>query len=262
MRKIILFIILISPLTILSQVNRIDSGGLRQGKWQKKYPDGGLIYEGEFKDGKPVGEWTRYHETGQVKAKIRYSDNSDSAYVRLFDKRSSKIAEGYYINEKKTGKWTYYSNGKVISEENFLNGEKDGLSRNFYTSGEILDETEWRNGKKEGKYQAYFKGGKPYMQCKFSNDKRNGLCLTRFRNGRVEMEAYYLDNLRDGEWNFYDEKGDLLYTLKYEKGKILNKDLRDSIDNLEMQQLEKNRRAIPDPEKFMQNPAEYIMRQH
>ena len=69
--RIILILLLLLPLITLSQINQTDSTGKRQGLWKKQFPGGNLIYEGNFKDGKPVGEWKRYHENGQVKALIR-----------------------------------------------------------------------------------------------------------------------------------------------------------------------------------------------
>lgn len=259
MRFILAGFILLLPLLVFSQLNQTDANGLRQGKWQKTYPNGRLIYEGEFKDGKPVGEWTRYYTGGGVKAKIEYIENSDSSYAQLFNERGKKIAEGHYINEKKVGKWTFFSNNKKISEEHFVNGQKHGISKKFYPTGELFEKSEWRNGKQEGNYEVFFKNGKPYMQCKYSNGKRNGLCLSYFNNGRVEMEAHYNNNLRHNEWKFYNASGEFLYSLIYDKGKILNPGVRDSIANLQIQEMEKGRHSIPDPEKFMQDPTEYMM---
>jgi antitoxin component YwqK of YwqJK toxin-antitoxin module len=258
-QKYFFILVFFIPVTLFSQVNQTDSGGLRQGKWQKSYPNGRLMYEGSFRDGKPVGEWTRYHEGGQVKAKIRYTEHTDSALAQLFDQRGKKVAEGMYVNEKKEGTWEFYSNEQKISEEEFANGVKHGISRTYYPSGELLEEAEWDNGKQEGNYSMYFQNGKPYMQCKFSNGERNGLCLSYFTNGRIEMEAYYKNNLRHGDWKFYNEQGDSLYSLKYDEGRLLNPEVRDSIDNLQIQKLEKNRFSLPDPENYMQNPTEYMM---
>jgi antitoxin component YwqK of YwqJK toxin-antitoxin module len=258
-QKIVLFLALCIPVTLFSQVNQTDANGLRQGKWQKEYPNGRLMYEGIFEDGKPVGEWTRFHEGGQVKAKISYAESSDSAFAQLFDQWSKKIAEGAYVNEKRAGKWIFYSNNVKVAEEEFSNGKKHGLSRTFYPTGEVLEESEWKNGVQEGNYRVFFKTGKPYMQCKFSNGKRNGLCLSYFQNGRVEMEAHYQNNLRHGEWEFYNEQGEHLYKLIYEKGQLLNPEVRDSIDDLQLRSLENNRNSIPDPEKFMNDPSQYMM---
>jgi hypothetical protein len=35
--------------------------------------------------------------------------------------------------------------------------------------------------------------------------------------------------------------------------------VRDSIDNAQIINLESNRSSVPDPEKFMENPSEYMM---
>ncbi len=258
MRVFWTIIILTITVSLYAQENQIDANGLRQGLWQKKYPNSRLMYEGWFKDGKPVGKWKRYHEGGQLKALINYDENSDTAHVQLFNPYGKKVAEGNYVNEKKSGKWIMYSQDRKIAEENYTNGVKNGLALKFYDSGEILESSEWKNGKQDGKYEVFYKNGKPYMQCKFSNDKRNGLCLTYFQNGRIEMEAKYINNLRDGDWKYYDENGEFLYTLEYDEGKLLNPAVRDSIDNLQMQNLEKNKNSVPDPEKFMEDPTEYM----
>lgn len=259
MQKFLILIVLFFPVAIFAQVNQTDSDGLRQGKWQKTWPGGKLMYQGQFKDGKPVGEWTRFYEGGQVKAKINYTENSDSAFAQLFDEWGKKIAEGAYVNEKREGKWIFFSNNVKISEEEFSEGRKHGISRTYYPTGEVLEESEWENGTREGNYRVFFKNGKPYMQCKFSNGKRNGLCLSYFQNGRIEMEATYKNNLRHGEWKFYNEHGEYLYMLKYDNGQLLNPEVRDSIDNNQIMNLESGKQNIPDPEKFMNDPSEYMM---
>ncbi len=261
MRTIVVTIIslLIFQLNLYSQLNQTDTNGLRQGKWQKSYPNGKPMYDGYFEDGEPEGEWTRYYEGGQVKAKIKYDQNSDTASAVLFDQFGKKMAEGAYVDEKRAGKWQFYSDNRKVSEETFANGVKHGISRTYYPTGEVLEETDWQNGQQDGSYRVYYKDGKPYMQCKYSNGKRNGLCLSYFQNGRVEMEAHYLNNLRHNEWNYYDENGQIKYTLKYDQGNLLNPEVQDSIDNQVQDQFEKNRNPVTDPEDFMQDPSEYMM---
>jgi antitoxin component YwqK of YwqJK toxin-antitoxin module len=258
MRNIFLLIALVISLEANSQVNQIDSEGMRQGKWAKNYPNGQPMYEGYFKDNKPVGDWIRFHEGGQVKAKINYSLVSDSAFAQLFEPGGKKIAEGVFVDEKREGKWTFFSGDVKISEEEFHCGTKHGVSRRFYPTGELLEESEWQNGRQEGSYSVFFKNGSPYLQCKFSDGSRNGLCLSYFQNGRIEMEAYYFNNLRDKEWKYFDENGKLLYMLKYDNGNLLNPEVRDSIDKLQNNDFEK-KENIADPEKFMQDPTEYMM---
>ena len=62
--KIVILIFIFLPFFSFSQINQSDTNGLRQGFWKKEYPNGGLIYKGNFKDGKPVGEWKRFYKGG------------------------------------------------------------------------------------------------------------------------------------------------------------------------------------------------------
>ena len=260
MRILYLIFIAFVPFIGFSQINQTDANGLRQGKWQKQYPNGRLQYEGFFKDGEPAGAWTRYYEGGQVKARIQYDQNSDSASAVLFDQLGKKMAEGAYVDEKRVGKWQFYADNRKVSEEMYADGVKQGTSRTFYPTGEVLEETEWHNGQQHGNHRVFFTNGQPYMQCRYSNGKRNGLCLSYFQNGRVEMEAHYADNLRHNAWNFYSEDGKLNYTLKYDRGNLLNLEVQDSINSLNKNQFEKSGNPVADPEDFMQDPSEYMMR--
>jgi antitoxin component YwqK of YwqJK toxin-antitoxin module len=258
--RILVFLILFLPLFSFSQINQTDTNGLRQGFWQKQQPNKRLMYEGNFKDGKPVGEWKRYHPGGQVKAVINYRTGSDSAFTQLFDEYGTKVAEGIYFNEKKAGIWNYFTDKRKVADEQFADGEKQGQSHKYYETGEVWEKTNWVRGKQEGNYSVFFKNGEPFFQCKMSNNQRNGLCLTYFQNGRVELEANYKNGLRNGEWKYFDEQGSYRYSLYYNEGKILNPNVRDSISNLQLQEMEVGKDTLADPEKFMENPSDYMMK--
>lgn len=256
--RILFVLLLFLPTFVFSQINQTDSKGLKQGLWQKKQTNGKLIYEGNFKDDKPVGEWKRFHPGGQIKALMTYK--GDTAFTQLFDEWHKKEAEGMYVNQKKEGTWIYFSKGRKIQEENFLGGVKNGVSRKFYETGEVLEESDWKNGVQEGNYQVMYKNGQPYLQCKMANNLRNGLCIIYFQNGKQELIANYKNSLRHGEWKYNDENGNYKYSLFYNEGKLLNPQVRDSIDNEAMKNMEKNKGRIPDPEKFMQDPSEYMLK--
>jgi antitoxin component YwqK of YwqJK toxin-antitoxin module len=259
MRYLLLFFLLYSNI-LLAQINQTDANDLKQGLWQKKQPNGRLIYEGHFKNNKPFGEWKRYHPGGQIKAHIIYK--GDTAQTQLFDVWRKKVAEGNYLNQKKEGLWKVYDNGVIIADETYRQGIKEGPSHRYYPSGEVMEETNWKNGVQSGAHRLFFKNGEPYMQCKMQNNQRHGLCIIYFDNDREELVAEYKNNLRHGEWKYFDREGNLRYTLHYNEGQILNPEVRDSIGNLEMQALEKNKGSIVDPEKFTQDPSEYMIKKN
>ena len=256
--RIVLLLFILIPFFTFSQINQTDSNGLRQGLWKKQQPNGRLIYEGHFKDGKPIGEWKRYHEGGQVKAVINYRADSDSAFTQIFDKFGKKVSEGNYINQKKEGNWIYLSNKRKIAEEQFKNGMKNGISKKYYNTGELMEEMEYVDGNQEGNYEVFYKNGQPYMQCKMKQNMRHGLYVVNTDKGRRQMEAAYKNNLRHGDWKFYSESGELHYLLKYNEGELLNPEVKDSISNLRMQNFEKEKGKIVDPEDFLTDPTEYM----
>lgn len=256
--RYLLILLILFPMTLAAQLNQTDANGLRQGHWEKHQDNGRLLYEGDFKNGKPVGEWKRYHPGGQVKALIEY--RGDTAMTQLFDVWKKKLAEGAYVNESKEGLWKIYNKNRLIADETYDHGIKNGLAHRYYDTGEVMEETSWQNGQKNGDYRVFFKSGEPYLQCKMKDDMRDGLFLVYFENGREELVASYHNNLRDGEWIYYDQEGGIRYTLLYKDGKILNPQVRDSLDNLQMQELERDKDAILDPEKFMEDPSEYMLK--
>lgn len=256
--RIFILIFLFLPTLAFTQINQTDSNGLRQGKWEKNQANGRPIYKGFFKNGKPVGEWKRYHPGGQLKAEIVYK--GDTAQTVLYDVWRKKVASGNYVNQKKEGVWSIYKEQQKVAEEEFQKGIKQGTSRRFYDTREILEQSDWVNGKQEGDYQVFFKSGKPYMQCKMKNGMRHGLFLIYFKNGIQQLIGAYKNNLRNGEWKYQNDKGEHLYSLYYDNGELLNPAVRDSIEDIKMQDLENKKGAILDPEKFMQDPSEYMMK--
>ena len=254
--RVLIIILLLFPFVLSAQINQTDANGLRQGLWQKKQNNGRLLYEGYFKDGKPVGEWKRYHPGGQLKALIEYQ--GDTAHTQLFDEWHNKLAEGNYVDQQKEGIWKVYRNKQLVSDETYLNGVMNGVAHQYYETGEVMEESHWENGKKNGDYELFYPSGEPYLQCKMKDDMRHGIFLVFYENGVPEREATYKNGLRDGEWKYFDKDGNYRYSLFYNEGQVLNPQVRDSIDNLEMQQLEQDKARLIDPEKFIDDPSEYM----
>lgn len=250
------FLLLFLPLLTLAQINQTDANGQRQGFWQKKQANGRLVYEGYFKDGKPVGEWKRYHPGGQLKALIEYK--GDTAFTQIFDVWHNKLTEGNYVNQKKQGQWKLFKNSVCIADEEYRDGVKHGVAHRYFNTGEVMEESFWENGTQTGNYQVFYKNGQAYIQCKMLDGKRHGLFLVFYENGQPEREAAYKNGLRHGEWRYYNTAGEYQYSLFYDLGQIQNPQVRDSIDNLRLNELEKNKGTLLDPEKFMEDPSEYL----
>ena len=258
--SLVFFILIFQTGYTQSENNQLDDKGQKQGFWQKRLPNGNLQYEGYFKNDQPIGEFKRYHTNGLLKAKLIYKESNDTIAAELFDMRGRPMALGHYIGQEKDGHWQYFKDGQLISEEDYEHGIKNGLSKTYYPSGELFEESHWTNNQKAGIYKAYFKTGKPYMECQMTEGKRDGTCQVYFDNGAMELDGFYKQGLRDGEWKYYQSNGDFAYSLHYDLGMLLNPEVRDSVQQIQLNQMEKNKSNIVDPEKFMNDPMQYMMK--
>lgn len=260
-RTFLIIIILVFNVSVFAQqpINQSDQQGRKQGFWQKRSPEGKLLYEATFKDDKPIGEMKRFHPNGSIKATIIFTENSDTASAILYNENKQKIAEGKYVGQMKTGEWSYFSGGKLVSSETYQNNLKDGLAKKHYQSGELLEESNWKNNLQDGPYKAYYKNGEKYLECVYQNGLLDGWYVSFFDNGAMAMEAFYKNNLRHGNWKFYNEDGSTAYTLLYELGVLLTPEVLDSIQKTKFDELEKNKGKVLDPEKFMLDPEQYMI---
>lgn len=238
--------------------NVTDANGKKQGFWTKRDREGRLVYQGTFKDDKPVGEMKRYHPNGAVMAVLNYLEASEVADARLFDERGKLIARGRYEGQKKVGEWTYLADSKIVMTETYVNGMKEGTARRYYKTGELLEESVWKSDQLEGLSRTFFQDGKVYLECNYAAGQLNGSFKSSFANGNPELEAFYTAGLRDKDWSYYDASGKLLYVLKFDRGKLLNPEVQDSVENARSKEFQPEKNNIPDPEKFMQNPEEYM----
>lgn len=103
-----------------------------------------------------------------------------SQFFKLIKKNKTEPAK------PKNGKWKEFNRHAIlISEGQYVDGDRDGLWRFYYDSGELLIEEEYNCGKKNGKYCSFFRNGKPMSHGKFSNDLRHGEFRVYTEQGRL-----------------------------------------------------------------------------
>ena len=261
-RTILFSALIFFSISVIGQgtINQTDTQGRKQGFWQKRDNKGTLLYEGTFKDNRPAGEMKRYHPNGKIKASMIYSEASDTVLASLFDEKGQKIAQGKYLGQEKTGEWSYFTGNKLISSETYQHNLKDGLAKKYYQSGELLEECQWKNNLKDGLYKAYYKNGNSYLECAYKLGLLNGWCISYYPNGEMETESFYQNNLKHNDWKAYTSDGELWYTLRYNKGILTTPEVLDSIQNIQVQEFEKNKGKVIDPEQFMSDPEQYILK--
>ena len=207
-------------------INYIDNNGLKQGHWKKYYDNGNMEYDGHFKNDKPVGEFKRFFPGNKIKAIMNYKEDGRTVKTTLFYQNAKKAAEGTFIGMKKEGQWQYFSyyGGYLSSIENYINGEKDGVSYKYYENGKITEEIHWKNGIKQGKWARYYLNEKTIIRSTYVNNKLDGDYEAFYNNGDLKVKGIYRKDNRHGKWLYYDEKGEIKSTIKYHYGEVLDND--------------------------------------
>lgn len=248
MKKIILISIavLLSNLNLFAQ-NEIDNKGRKQGPWNKTYPGGALMYEGSFKDDKPVGLFKHYYESGKLKIEQNHLPGDVSEVIMYENDGKTIAATGKYIGKKKEGEWKYYSENKLLLIENFKDGKKDGISRAYSKSGTVLEEIPYKEDKITGICKYFLEDGKLYSEISYKDGLEDGMYKLFEGNDKPVAEGLYVAGKKDGDWNFYNENGKIVEILRYKDGVLLNdKELKEKYGNT-FDEREKNRGKFREP---------------
>ncbi len=266
-----------------SLINYEDINGKKQGYWLKKDKSGNKVYEGYFKNNVPVGKFQKFHPNGNLKYDMFYNPkDANDVSVTMYDEMGELSAKGFYYSKKKDSTWQYFGNQEIlVMEENYNHGKLDGKSIIYWQSEYHLpaEIKHWKNNIKHGDWKWFYDGGNLRMQANYNENKLDGDFIVYFVDGSIHVSGAYVNDVRNGIWKYFNDNGTERATIEYNMGKVVNEDeferqqtkaineqYLDSIPNYVEPKFfgEAEQEAIvpepDDPETFMDNPEEYIMK--
>jgi len=217
--------------------NFTDISGKKQGKWIK-YQGKIKVYEGQFVDDIPVGEFLYFYPNGNLKIRTSFSKSGSLNRAKLFfDAQQVKIqAEGNYLDKKKDSIWNYYNeDGILILDENYKNGLKEGEFKVYNHFGQLNLIENYKNDKKNGLSSEYYENGDIFRQISYENGYRFGKFKLYFPGEIILLEGNYTNDIRDSIWTTYTEKGEIEFLDYYSKGLLQKRTDKDG-NKLEMKQ--------------------------
>jgi antitoxin component YwqK of YwqJK toxin-antitoxin module len=251
---IITFLLTISAIATCQtegEINKFDQQGRKQGHWIKRYPNGNIMYNGIFNEGHPIGEFKRYSEDNTLKSVLNYSTDGKEATAILYHPNGNISSEGTFINQKKEGKWRFFSEfikGGLMSEEIYLGNLRNGPSIKYYRDSTVAERVNYVNDIPQGECVQYYPNGAICLKLNYNNGEVNGKYEVLFENGQIEFSGQYVNDRRDGIWYIYRKDGTIKYKLEYQEGVTKNRQM--DIDESDfLDRLEKNKGKIADPEK-------------
>jgi antitoxin component YwqK of YwqJK toxin-antitoxin module len=258
-RRLLFILLFFIPLVTVAQsvtsttdtvVNRTDGNGLKQGHWITYYEKGNKKYEGFFKDDKPVGTFTRYYEEKGIQSIMEFAEDGKEAYIRIFYNNGKLAAEGKYIERLKHGEWRYHSyyDSRLSYSENYVHGGKHGISTVYYPNGKVSEILNFSKNKKDGEWIQYFENGRVSLKSTFRAGKLHGNYVQYHPTGMPYVVGAYNQDRRDGEWCIYNEKGEEVMKFDFMMGVARNQDELDRKQEEFLNQLEKNKGKIREPQ--------------
>lgn len=163
--------------TAADTLDQVDSQGRKQGWWRvvapntdrTGYPDGALVEEGRYQNGRRVGVWRRYWPNGQPMSEITYQmGRPRGPYVTYY--RNGQVEErGTWDLDRNTGAFQrYHPNGQLAQDFVFdEHGIRNGEQRYYHPNGQLAVQVTVRDGREEGPLKRYNEKGQLTQEAEF-----------------------------------------------------------------------------------------------
>lgn len=235
--------ILLILLFVYTMVNSFcqNTQELNDGYHVFKYPNGVISSEGYIRNGKPDGYWKSYYVTGIIKSEgKRTSFLLDSIWV-FYDQAGDTLEKISYLYGKKNGFYLKYKKDAfygtyIYSRDLYAGDKKEGTSYLYFSNGKIQQSIPFVDGKKEGLSKEYDVNDNIIALYEYRNDfmisrqvinrtDNNGMKQGDWKefhpNGTVSREMTYRENKLHGYYREYDNRGRLILTMLYDNGKLI-----------------------------------------
>ena len=215
--------------------------GIEDGYHIFEYPNGTISSEGIIKEGKPEGYWKSYYVTGVLKSEGKRTNFLlDSIWV-FYDMAGDTTEKISYLYGKKNGYYYKYkkepSKGLYIeSKELYAGDKKEGTAYIYFPNGKIKQTIPYNENKIDGLSKEFDQEGNIITLLEYNNDRlitrerinrtdskglKQGTWKEFYSNGNLKKEENYKDNLLHGYYREYNNNGQIIFTLLYENGAIV-----------------------------------------
>ncbi len=227
-KSVFLFLFVVSSSMLLAQNNKAwnqeNEKGEKFGPWRAFHENGKLRYQGQFEDDKAVGEFHYYFEDGNLQSTLNYdSKNPSKSKAIHYYQTGEKMAEGEYIDQKKSGEWrTYGAGGVLVEESSYINGQRFGEWRLFYPNGKLLSEVYMERDLEQGVKKEYYPEGELKKEEAYTDGFRQGGTYIYSETADTLVKGEFVKDVRHGKWYYYKDNNTIDKVLEYKKGQLMN----------------------------------------
>jgi antitoxin component YwqK of YwqJK toxin-antitoxin module len=161
-------------------INYVDENNLKQGFWKifgrmkrtPGYDPDQVIEQGNYKDSRKQGLWTKFFASGKTKSEIEYKNSRPNGAYKVYYENGQIEEEGNWKNNRNTNEFKrYYENGQVAQDFAFnTSGKRDGRQTYYYEDGQVMIEADIEAGK-EKFVKEYYEDGSVKAEKNFVDGK-------------------------------------------------------------------------------------------
>ena len=182
---------------------RYNNSGYNLQGWQEDYyMNGNLLHKGFYVDGQ-IKVFKNFYENGQIERSIVVSDPA-RASVDIYYPSGTVRTQILYFSGNAQNEYSFFPNGNKATVV-----EKDKDAQYIYRSSRYYE-----NGTPAKEFSLIDKKVKKYSDKEY------------YENGKVKEEGYSMytpeskDYKKEGEWAYYNEKGQVIKKEKYKNGQL------------------------------------------
>ena len=108
-------------------------------------------------------------------------------------------------------KRSYFSNGNIEYEAEYLNGKLDGLSRTWYENGPISSASLYDNGQPHGIWKKYHINGSIMYEVHYEYGEKHGIEYWYYDNGQTKSEQRFSYGISVSEMIRWQPDGKIIY---------------------------------------------------
>ena len=141
--------------------------------------------------------------------------NSLSGFLFLFFLSAGCTHLGFIsetsIHPQKDVERSYYQNGNLEYEAEFVNEKLDGTSRVWSEDGTLISDSEYSNGQPHGEWKTFHPNGKLKYKTTYFHSQKHGYERWHYNNGQVKSEQKFNFGKAETEIIRWDSDGTILY---------------------------------------------------
>lgn len=194
------------------------SGGVRRGQ-RKVWLQGQLIADETFdRRGREDGPYTSWRSAKITRVKGQFSSGKRVGAWLWNDRDGKKEREGNYVNGKRDGEWSEWSDDKLVFTGTYDAGKPNGDFIYYGRNGNELGRFTITDG--TGVMLTFHSNGKASSKQRIYKGVEDGVYQELTFRGKVVTEGRYSGGVKHGVWKEWTADGVLVLEQLWKRGKL------------------------------------------